>query len=168
MIASTGHSFRKIPKNTKAPEWSRHKARQQSLFQTQVSRELLLEMFVQGRGKAQITENPENSLSSLEFLVSPRMAEERGRRKQIHGKNNINNRVCLDHSPFLHNNCDMLNNTKVSTIMQIIIEITTQKCFCLVHLGWLVIFNLEQSFGFLFFSSEVLLGLPSPVLYELG
>lgn len=51
----------------------------------------------------------------------------------------------------------MLNNIKVSTIKQIIIEITTQKCFCMVYLSWVVIFNLEQLFGFLFFSSELLL-----------
>lgn len=134
---------------------------------------VLLEMFCYrvvlagGRQKSQRTF--QGSLGSLEPPVSPRMAEERGRRKQIHVQNSINNSVCLDHSSFLNkNNCYVLSNAKVPTVKQIIMEITIQKCFCLVHLGWLFFFfffKLEWSFGFLFFSSEVLLGLPSPVLF---
>lgn len=143
---------------------------QLSLSQIKVSRVVLLEMFCYrvalagGRQKSQRTFK--GSLSSLEFPVSPRTAEERGRRKQIHVKNNINNSICLDYSAFLNkNNCQILNNVKVPTGKQIIMERTIQKCFCLVHLGWLGFFKLEWSFGFLFFSSEVLLGLPSPVLF---
>lgn len=74
----------------------------------QGSRELLLEMFcprevlVGGRQKSQRT--LKGSFSSLEFAVSPWMAEEKGRRKQIHGKNSINHSASLDHSPFLHKN----------------------------------------------------------------
>lgn len=71
MIVSIGHSFRKILKNPKAPGWkqtqSRGAAQALSLSQSKASRGVLLEMFCHrvGRGKAEITENPEKFIEQF-------------------------------------------------------------------------------------------------------
>lgn len=175
MIVSTGHSFRKILKNPKAPDWKQEQSKGAAQAVVTVPNQgqqggsagNVLSQGGFGRGKAEkITENLERFMEQFGVPCVSQDAEERGKRKQNRVKYNINNSVCLEHSPFLHkNNGYVLNNIRVSTVKQIMVEIAKQKCFGLVHLGCLVIFNLEQSFGFLFFSSEVLLALSSPALF---